>query len=95
MKVNNYYAKNQFDLYVENKHFFQSYESIIAQINNQLELTLYEDYDYSKTTAKYLKIWLMEFYWLGRDKYIELLNKMSSSKALTKMIKEGYIIRGY
>ena len=54
--------KNQFEIYTNGKIYFQSYNSIIAlkeYINGIETITLDETYwNYSKTTAKYLRQFL-------------------------------------
>lgn len=61
---------NQFDMvrYDEDgravEHVFQSYESECARLEriggNDWRLTIYRDGFYSRTTAKYLRAWLMD-----------------------------------
>lgn len=41
--------------------YFQSYESLICKIENDYKITLYNNFDYSKTTSKYLHQFLNEF----------------------------------
>lgn len=64
MKVKNLYSSkgnkvpNQFVIELENKILFQSYDSIIAEVTKGF---IYLDpvyYNYSKTTSKYLYIFL-------------------------------------
>jgi len=51
---------NQFIITGENKTIFQSYKSKIATCWVGGELTIYSDWDYSKTTLKYLKQFINE-----------------------------------
>jgi len=52
---------NQFVIYANNGKYFQSYNSVIAFINNNNNIVLDEHYwDYSKTTSKYRNIFLGE-----------------------------------
>lgn len=52
---------NQFVIYANNGKYFQSYNSIIALIDNNNNIVLDEYYwDYSKTTSKYRNIFLGE-----------------------------------
>lgn len=55
--------ENQFILqYLDNNViYFQSYESLICKIENDYKITLYNNFDYSKTTSKYLHQFLDEF----------------------------------
>lgn len=58
--------KNQFIIYNEGNIYFQSYKSLIAKIDNNNVLTIYKDWDYSKTTLKHLKIFLTNNAWQGK-----------------------------
>lgn len=48
---------NQFEIYDGSKVYFQSYRSLIAEYDGET-LTLGCDWDYSRTTMKYLTAWL-------------------------------------
>lgn len=69
VKVNNIISEkgnaiaNQFVIkdYKNNVSYFQSYESIIAKIENDKLTVDPLDWDYSKTTSKYLNIFLDDF----------------------------------
>lgn len=50
-------APNQFIISTDNGYYFQSYDSIVAYRGNG-ETTLYKNWDYSKTTAKHVGVWL-------------------------------------
>ncbi len=53
-------VKNQFIITIGHKRIFQSYESIIVEINGN-KITLDTDkWDYSKTTGKYRNMFLGE-----------------------------------
>lgn len=69
--------------YGEYKYEFYSYGSFIASYkwlgSNKKELTLSSLYDYSRTTSKYLKIFLQDYC----DIYYE------DKKELNKMIRNG------
>lgn len=41
--------------------YFQSYESLICKIENDYKITLYNNFDYSRTTSKYLHQFLDNF----------------------------------
>lgn len=60
-RVKQFYNKNQFIIEGENGVTFQSYDSTIANINQQGELTLYTDWDYSHTTLKHLYLFLCNY----------------------------------
>ena len=87
MENNNIRAKqiapNQFIIRVPNKVLFQSYYSIIAVLDdrdNVQPLTLGRDWDYSRTTLKYLYKFL--------DKYTHY-NFEHSKQHIQKMIDSG------
>lgn len=77
-------ANNQVVVIEDNKKMFFSYGSYIASyeyndVNNTYTLTLTSLYDYSKTTSKYLKVFLQD--------YCNLYYK--DTKELKKLINEG------
>ena len=52
---------NQFIITEENNRYFQSYETVIAMIDNKGDVFLDKnDWDYSVTTSKYRNIFLKE-----------------------------------
>ena len=54
MLVEQFHVKTQFLIHVEAGAYFQSYNTIIAFIDNNGKITLDEDkWDYSVTTSKY------------------------------------------
>ena len=53
MRVEQFQVKNQFLIHAESGVYFQSYNTIIAFIDNEGKITLDEDkWDYSVTTSK-------------------------------------------
>ena len=65
MKVSNMISNsgnkiaNQFEILTDTARFFQSYNSIIAKVDNDNNITLDSHYwDYSRTTSKYRNIFL-------------------------------------
>ena len=60
--------------------FFQSYDSVCAFRNNNGQIILYEDWDYSRTTLKYLK---------------EFLNTRISKKEIQEKLNSGIFTKGY
>ncbi len=75
--------KNQFVLFVERKIIFQSYDSIIAEIDEHGNVTLGRRWDYSQTTRKHLYMFLRKY-----SKFV-LIN---SSKEVKRLIKSGEIV---
>jgi hypothetical protein len=61
VKVNQFYAKNQFTIKNEEtgEWFFQSYGSTIVKVHKG-KVTLGKNWNYSKTTSKYRKKFLGE-----------------------------------
>ena len=85
MKVEQYYNKNQFHLDGEGIDELQSYNSLVAKVENGV-LTLGRDWDYSKTTMKHLYLFLDEY------TNINLLRGGNNKRAyLQKLIDNGEI----
>lgn len=74
-------AKNQFLFYVEDKTYLQSYDSVVACKSYGEIPILYKDWDYSRTTMKYVGKFLSDVF-----------NKHITKKDIIKMEKEGKII---
>ena len=74
-------AKNQFILYIEDKMYLQSYESVVACKSVGGIPILYKDWDYSRTTMKYVSKFLSNVF-----------NKHITKKDIDKMVKEGKVI---
>ena len=74
-------AKNQFLFYVEDKTYLQSYDSVVACKSDGEVPILYKDWDYSKTTMKYVNRFLSDVF-----------NKRIKKRDIDKMAKEGKII---
>ena len=63
MKVENFYNKNQFIIFGGDAMVtFQSYNSIIAKIDENGTLTLGSDWNYSKTTLKHLYLFINDYF---------------------------------
>lgn len=96
MKVKQFYNKNQFKIYGSDGIYLQSYESVVAQVNNNGELVFYSDWNYSKTTLKYLYLFLNSVYYTVNDfiriNVLENLEKQKNKKAyLQKLIDDNII----
>ena len=73
---------NQFVIFDGDKIYFQSYESLVAVWNEKTcKLKLGRDWDYSRTTVKYLKIFT--------DYYTPYA--LDTKKEIEKLIKTGEI----
>ena len=73
---------NQFKITYNYKTYFKSYNSVVAAIDRWSgKAELYQDWDYSNTTRKYL------YKFLGEYGYKELNNK----KAVEAAIKQGKV----
>jgi hypothetical protein len=85
-KVKNFYHLNQFVLDKDWISIFQSYNSTICIIDyfNKV-ITFWNDYNYSKTTTKHLKLFLNEY----------LSNVFEKSKDIEKIIKDWFFNTPY
>lgn len=73
--------KNQFLIYINDKTYLQSYDSVVACKRVGEAPILYKDWNYSRTTMKYVSKFLSDVF-----------NKHITKKDIDKMIKEGKII---
>ena len=73
-------AKNQFIFYIEDKTYLQSYDSVVACKSDGIPI-LYKDWDYSRTTVKYVCRFLSDVF-----------NKHITKKDVITMKKKGKII---
>lgn len=87
MKVSNYKVKNQFIIKDKNFVIFQSYASTICKIESK-KITIYEDFDYSRTTSKYLRLFLTEY---ARHDILDFIKKNDIRKN-KKLEYKDYII---
>lgn len=98
MKVKQFINKNQFVIEGEGKTIFQSYDSTIAKIENR-SLTLYPDWDYSKTTLKHLYLFLDYYLCLldfdYRTLVLEVLNSSNKKQTINKLINKGLFVVDY
>ena len=74
-------AKNQFVIEIGEKTYLQSYDSVVAHKSVGEMPILYKDWDYSRTTMKYVSKFLSNVF-----------NKHITKKDIIKMAKEGKII---
>ena len=74
-------AKNQLLLHIDGKTYLQSYDSVVACKSDGEIPILYKDWDYSKTTMKYVNKFLSDVF-----------NKHITKKDIDKMVKEGKVI---
>ena len=74
-------AKNQILFYVEDKTYLQSYDSVVACKSDGEIPILYKNWDYSRTTMKYVSKFLSNVF-----------NKHITKKDIIKMEKEGKVI---
>lgn len=68
---------NQFVIKDDNKKIFQSYDSVIVEVkwhSDFCEVNIGYDWDYSRTTTEYLKIFLMDEVGLN-DEEVEQIKK--------------------
>ena len=69
---------NQFEIHTKKGDFFQSYQTLIAHVDNNGQVWLSNAWDYSNTTRKYLYQFLRDYGW----------NNLSASE-IRKLIKDG------
>ena len=74
-------AKNQLLLHIDGKTYLQSYDSVVACKSDGEIPILYKDWDYSRTTMKYVNKFLSDVF-----------NKRITKKDIDKMVKEGKVI---
>lgn len=74
-------AKNQFLIYIDGSVYLQSYDSVVACKSVGEIPILYKDWDYSRTTMKYVNKFLSDVF-----------NKHITKKDIDKMAKEWKII---
>ena len=87
-------ANNQIIVIEDNKKMFFSYGSYIASyeyndVNNTYTLTLTSLYDYSKTTSKYLKVFLQDycgFHYKDTKELKKLINEGGDSNVTIQVI---------
>lgn len=95
MKVEQFYNKNQFLIRGEGKIVFQSYNSIIAEIDKDGNLKLGKDWDYSNTTAKHLYLFLNDYVCLLKEelkqKIYTLWKENNKRKYLQNLIDNNII----
>lgn len=89
-KVEQFYNKNQFLIRGDAGITFQSYDSTIANIDSNGNLTLFRDWDYSKTTLKHLYLFLNDYVHRlkGNEATEKLKNIICYSKNKRKDIQE-------
>ena len=81
MKVEQFYNKNQFIIFGGDAMVtFQSYNSIIANIDNRGTLNLGNDWDYSKTTLKHLYLFLDDYKYMTQDYTKKLIDNILNAK---------------
>lgn len=89
-------GKNQFVIFGGDALVtFQSYKSIIANIDKRGTLNLGKDWDYSKTTLTYLYIFLKKYRYIGQNytkKLIDnILNAKNKRQYITRLIENNKI----
>ena len=88
MKVENYLANHQFHIYGENKHYLQSYKSLVVKIEGKYSnptITLGKDWDYSRTTLKYVYSFIEDY------SHISFYGIKDKRKYIDSLIKDGII----
>jgi len=89
MKVEQFEAKNQFHIYGNGTHELQSYDSLVVKISGSykdLKIVLDRDWDYSRTTSKYVYMFLEQY----TD--INFFGMPNKRDYVRKLIEQGKII---
>ena len=90
MRVEQFYAMNQFHIYDNLYDVLQSYDSTVVKIKKAnigyKEIMLGRDWDYSTTTSKYVYMFLEEY---GDINFYGITNKRNYVR---KLIEDGTII---
>ena len=90
VKVEQFYAANQFVIWGNGATYLQSYSSLVVKITGNSyaneTITLGRDWDYSTTTSKYVYLFLEEY---TNINFYGISNKR---QYVRKLIKEGKII---
>lgn len=82
MKIEQFKVKNQIMTIDDNgTAFLKSYDSMVCRIDKQGNITLGRDWDYSKTTSKYVG-WFIE----------EITGQKMNKKTLEKLIEQNNIL---
>ena len=90
-KVKNFYNKNQFIIENKKEIVFQSYDSIIAIIDQETgALVLFNDWDYSQTTLRHFYLFLQDYLNYLSPKYRDIVLDILQSK--NKKNKVEYFI---
>lgn len=71
-------VRNQFVIETANGTYFQSYESVVARIDNSNVLTFGENWGYSNTTLKHLHKFLRDYGY--DDTYAKLRKRIDSGE---------------
>lgn len=89
MKVEQFYNKNQFIIFGGDAMVtFQSYNSIIANIDNRGTLNFGNDWDYSKTTLKHLYLFLNDYKYMTQDYTKKLIDNILNAKNKKQYIQK-------
>lgn len=89
MKVEQFYNKNQFIIFGGDAMVtFQSYNSIIANIDNRGTLNFGNDWNYSKTTLKHLYLFLNDYKYMTQDYTKTLIDNILNSKNKKQYIQK-------
>lgn len=78
--VEQFYNKNQFLIKGQEDITFQSYQSTIATIDKNGNLTLFTDWDYSHTTLKHLYLFIRDYFCKLNYNTRDLLEDLEYSK---------------
>jgi len=89
MKVSQFYNTNQFIIKTNGSTVFQSYDSVVAVIDEN-GLTLGCDWDYSHTTLKHLYLFINDYV---HARELRSLNEQKNKRAFIQKLIDSNIIK--
>lgn len=86
MKAEQFYNKNQFIIRSDSETTFQSYDSeIITRNEKDKTITIFANWDYSKTTLKHFYLFLQDYLFFV---WREISNTKNKKQAIKKIINQ-------
>lgn len=85
MKVEQFKGLNHFHIYSDNVDELQSYKSLVVVIKDK-KITLGKDWDYSRTTLRYVYMFLEEYGGINFDGIVD------KRKFINQLIEEEKIV---
>lgn len=83
---------NQFVISTQNGLYFQSYDSVVAKVDNDNKLILSADWDYSNTTRKHLYTFLRRNGFIHLSSRSEMLKAIKNKEVILKKVSSLKIV---